>query len=235
MMQTESSAPKRHTDETIYRWIADAIFDQRLPSGTKLPEDNLGEIFAVSRTVVRKALFRLASDKLVDMRPNRGAAVASPTVEEARQVFETRRVIEAATTTAAVARMTAADREHLQQIVDEDHQQASASDDQRRSQIRHSGDFHLALARIGGNQVMTAFLEELIGRTSLIIGLYETRDGLACTCREHSALLAPILAGDAETAQARMTEHLIACEQRLGLSDRDKPVDLRDIFSQAIS
>lgn len=234
-MQTEPvSAPRRHTDETIYRWIADAIFEQRLPSGTKLPEDNLGDIFAVSRTVVRKALFRLASDKLVDLRPNRGAAVASPSVEEARQVFETRRVIEAATTAAAVARMTDADRQRLQKIVAADHQ-VNAADEQRRHQIRHSGDFHLEIARIGGNQVLTAFLEELIGRTSLIIGLYESRDGLACTCQEHSALLEPMLEGDAEAAQARMTDHLIACEQRLGLDERGRPVDLRDIFSRALS
>src|SRR5689334_18708529 len=91
-------------DERVRRELFDAIIDHRIPPGTPLPEDTLAGAFGVSRTVVRKALLTLGHEKLVELRPNRGAVVARPTVEEARAVFEARRVLEAAIVEGAVAR-----------------------------------------------------------------------------------------------------------------------------------
>lgn len=216
------------TDVAIYQAVADAIFEQRLPPGTKLAEDALGDIFSVSRTVVRKALFRLASEKVVEIRPNRGATVASPSVEEARDVFEARRVVEAATVSAAVAALTPAHLRRLRTLVEKDHKAHAAGD--RRGAIRYSGAFHLEVAEIAGNQVLKGFLKELIARTSLIIGLYEAPRQAACTYDEHAHLIDAIAAGG-EAAMAAMTGHLSACEKRLGLVERDRPVDLKDIFS----
>ena len=68
-------------DQRMRADIAEAIFDQRMAPGTRLSEAGLGEIYGVSRTVVRKALFHLAADKLVDIRPNRGAIVWQPSPE----------------------------------------------------------------------------------------------------------------------------------------------------------
>jgi len=219
----------RRSDQDIYRTIANAIFEQRLPSGTKLPEDNLGDIFAVSRTVVRKALFRLASEKLVDIRPNRGAMVASPSVDEARDVFQSRRIIEAASVEAAMQRMTVEGRERLARLVNKDH--AAHKDSSRRHWIRYSGAFHLEIADIAGNQVLKAFLKELIGRTSLIIGLYEPMQRTVCTYDEHEVLLEAMLGDDIALGVKTMVDHLIDCERRLGLEQRDREIDLRDIFA----
>ena len=69
-------------DDIVYAHIFEAILEQRLAPGTKLSEEALGEIFGVSRTIIRRALSRLAHESVVLLRPNRGAVVASPTVEE---------------------------------------------------------------------------------------------------------------------------------------------------------
>lgn len=229
----ETGAPSdgrtRRSDQDIYRCIANAIFEQRLPSGTKLPEDSLGEIFSVSRTVVRKALFRLASEKLVDIRPNRGAMVARPSVEEARDVFQSRRIIEAASVESAMQRMTPEGRERLARLVQKDH--AAHQDSTRRHWIRYSGAFHLEIADIAGNQVLKAFLKELIGRTSLIIGLYEPMQRTVCTYDEHEVLLDAMTGDDVALGVKTMVDHLVDCEQRLGLECRDREIDLRDIFA----
>lgn len=230
--EPQAAAAERASDQNIYRAIANAIFEQRLPSGTKLPEDSLGEIFSVSRTVIRKALFRLASEKLVDIRPNRGAMVASPSVEEARDVFASRRVIEAASVRAAMPRMNAEHRERLARLVEKDH--AAHQESTRRNWIRYSGAFHLEIAEIAGNQVLKAFLKELIGRTSLIIGLYEPMQQTVCTYDEHAVLLDALAAGDADVAVNAMVEHLNACEQRLGLEQRNRAIDLHEIFADGL-
>src|SRR6195952_1031286 len=89
-------------DDIVYEHIFDAILEQRLAPGTKLSEEALGEIFGVSRTIIRRALSRLGHEGVVLLRPNRGAVVASPSVEEARQVFFARRMVEKAITELAV-------------------------------------------------------------------------------------------------------------------------------------
>ena len=83
-------------DESIYQALMTAIVEHQLPPGSKLPEEALAEVFAVSRTGIRKVLQRLAAVQLVTLTPKRGAHVASPTVEEARHIFRTRALLEVA-------------------------------------------------------------------------------------------------------------------------------------------
>ena len=93
-------------DEAIYRNLYAAIVENHLEPGTKLPEDTLGEAFGVSRTSIRKVLQRLAYERLVDVRLNRGATVAQPTVKDARDIFVARRIVECGVMPQVVARMT---------------------------------------------------------------------------------------------------------------------------------
>ena len=57
-------------DDIVYAHIFDAILEQRLAPGTKLSEEALGEIFGVSRTIIRRALSRLAHEGV--LLPERG-------------------------------------------------------------------------------------------------------------------------------------------------------------------
>ena len=81
-------------DDVVYCHIFDAILEQRLPPATKLSEEALAEIFSVSRTIIRRALLRLSLEQVVVIRPNRGAVIAAPTVDEAKQIFKAREVME---------------------------------------------------------------------------------------------------------------------------------------------
>ena len=65
-------------DLRIYRAVVSAVMSHRLPPGTRLGEADFCELYQVSRTTVRKALQRLAHDHIIELRPNRGAVVASP-------------------------------------------------------------------------------------------------------------------------------------------------------------
>ena len=83
-------ASKPNTDRTgqICRALRHAIMEQALSPGAKLPEDAIGERFGASRTIVRHALGQLAAEGLVELRRNRGAVVATPAWEEARDIFD---------------------------------------------------------------------------------------------------------------------------------------------------
>ena len=83
--------------------IHDAVIEQRLPPGTKLSEAALCEAFGVGRAKVRRAS-GVAGREIVELHANRGAFVARPTAQEARDVFDARRTIEPGIVRQAAAR-----------------------------------------------------------------------------------------------------------------------------------
>ena len=221
----------RVTDERIHREVAQAIVEHRLPPGTALPEDQLAGVFGVSRTVVRKALLRLAHEKLVELRPNRGAAVARPSVDEARQLFEARRLLEPVLLRAAATRIAPRTLARLRANLVEEQQAWRRGD--RRAVIRLSGEFHRLLAAAADNAVLLEFLAELVARTSLVIALYQPLGTTPCSMEEHARLVEALEAGDTDRACALMEAHLHHCEEQLDLSERGRPIDLRSIFGES--
>ena len=109
-----ATAPARRHD-AIYERIWMAIVDRSLPPGTKLTEDRLGELFGVSRTRIRQVLFQLAYEGVVTLEPNRGAFVAQPSVRDAREVFEARRVIECSVVARALHTLSPASIKRLRE------------------------------------------------------------------------------------------------------------------------
>ena len=93
-MARSKAKPDPDRAGSIYRTLRHAIIEQALEPGAKLPEDTIGERFGASRTIVRSALGQLAAEGLVELRRNRGAAVAPPAWEEARDTFDVRLGIE---------------------------------------------------------------------------------------------------------------------------------------------
>ena len=216
-------------DEYLYEQVFDAILEQRLLPGTKLTEDDLADIFAVSRAVVRRALLRLSHDGIVTIRPNRGAFVTSPTVKRGREVLAARRLIESAIMHEAVAAASAADLDELRAQVHEEKDYFEHN--KRGSGIRLSGDFHFKLALLSDNTTLIKFIKELIPQTSLIIAQYEKPGQTMCSHNEHFALIDVIASGDAEQAVILMDKHLQNIENKLDLTGDDARTDLRQVFA----
>ena len=174
-------------DQTVYESIHGAILSHRLPPGTKLTEEKLSAIFGVSRERIRKVILRLAHDKCVDLKPNRGAYVARPGVEEARDVFEARRVIEAHLVDLVAQNATEADFARLEaNLADEgDHHRLGRF----RQAVSTSGDFHLLLADASGNRVLADILKDLVARSSLILAMYGEKRFDLCALDEHADIL----------------------------------------------
>src|SRR6185312_3198672 len=105
--------PRSMDDDPVIQGILTAISQKRLKPGAKLGEDRLAEVFGTTRIHIRQALAHLASRKVVVQFPNRGAFVYRPTWEEAREMFEARNVIEAATVSAVVDRLDKQGRDAL--------------------------------------------------------------------------------------------------------------------------
>ena len=215
-----------------------------LKPGDRLPtEKALGEAFGVSRAVVREAIARLKADGLIETRQGSGAFIveapktinlrfwqgAGPELEELRDIFELRAMVEGAVAELAAQRRDRRDlramREQLQAMDD-----AIASG---RDGTEADDNFHIALARATHNSYVSR-LVEFLGRhfsDSRKLSWQGTRKELAHPLEaqtEHRALLQAIALGNAEAARACALDHLRGTAGRFGIKlaldlDRHRP------------
>lgn len=202
-------------DQTVYDALFDAVMQGRLRPGERLGEAALCTQFAVSRTVVRQALRRLAEAHIVEIVPNKGATVAAPTPQETRDVFAARRAIEAAIVRQVAQGLPQAELDRLQQRLQAE--QAALHQGDHARWVALAGGFHLALAQLAGNRVLQRMLTELMTRCSLIVALYEAPGEASCEHDEHQRLVDLIALRDGDAAASLMERHLVALEARLTL------------------
>ncbi len=190
----------------IVESLTRAIVEHRLHPGTKLAEQKLADHFGVSRTLVRQALFQLSQHRLIKMEPARGAFVATPSVEEAKQVFEVRRMLEIEMTRAFVQQVTPAKIKALKAHVAEEKKAVQSNDVPGRTELL--GDFHVRMAELMGNRVLAELLGELISRCALITLMYQSTHAAEHSNEEHAEIVQALAAKDATLAVQLMENHL---------------------------
>ncbi len=202
--------------ERIVASITTAIVERRLMPGTKLVEQKIADIFAVSRTLVRQALNQLSRDRLVTLTPARGAFVAMPSVGEARQVFEVRAMLECALVRQLCGCITDAQiavlRAHLQD------EAAAVARTDVPGRTRLLADFHVVLARLLGNEVLAQLLADLLSRSSLIALMYQSSHSAEQSQAEHVQIVDALARRDAAAATGLMDMHIANVERYLRLA-----------------
>lgn len=215
-------------EDRVFNAIIDAVLDHRLAPGTKLKERELSEIFGVSRGAVRAALTRLGHSLLVEQRPNRGAVIANPSLAETRDMFEARRVLEAAIVQRLAPSLTAKQIAELRKFVAEE-SRAYAKGDRKAGQ-RLSIRFHKVLAELAGNRTLDRFMEHLICRTPLL-ALARTGRIAYCGADEHRQIVEALARRDAAAAARCMTGHLTKVEGQLGGHEEKAPASLAEALA----
>ncbi|MBE7939511.1 MULTISPECIES: GntR family transcriptional regulator [Ramlibacter] len=202
----------------IVESITTAIVERRLMPGTRLVEQQIADVFAVSRTIVRQALNQLSRDRLVTLAPARGAFVATPSVEEAREVFEVRRLLETGMVRELCARITEAQLAQLRQHLQGERQAVARADVPGRTRLL--ADFHVLLARMLGNEVLASLLADLLSRSQLISLMYQSSHSATHSQAEHAAIVDALARRDARAAVRLLEQHLRSVEQNLQLDPR---------------
>jgi DNA-binding GntR family transcriptional regulator len=219
--------------DRVYDAIYAAIVDHRLMPGTRLREEELAQAFAISRTLVRQALHKLAQDGVIVLRPNRGAMVPEPTRRDGEHVFDARRVVECEVARRLAGKLSATQLAELRRLVDAESRATKSQNKQEA--IRLSGEFHLQLAQMSGNPIFVRLLEELLPTTSLLMALYKSPGEPMCVAHSHQQLLVTLgrashdrAAGSA--AATEMRRHLNEIERSLAKPAARTTAPLRDVF-----
>ncbi len=222
--ESAMAADPASTTDRIVESITSAIVERRLMPGTKLVEQKIADIFKVSRTIVRQALNQLSRDRLVTLEPARGAFVAMPSIEEARQVFEMRNMLESAMVSQLCARITDGQVAQLRAHLREERQAVTRGEVAQRTRLL--ADFHVVLAHLLGNAVLAESMRDLLSRSQLISLMYQSSHSADESHREHEQVVDAIEKRDAKAATRLMANHINSVERNLrtnpGSSDLDQ-------------
>jgi DNA-binding GntR family transcriptional regulator len=219
-------------DEAIYATLSRLLLTGALPAGTQLIETRVAAIFDVSRERVRKVLHRLGHERLLELVPNKGCFVKAPSLEQAREIYEARRVTEGGIVAwLAGQRASRAQVDGLRKHLAAE--EAAAQKGDRAESIRLSGEFHLLLAQATGSDAVVSNLRELVSRTAMLVALFEQGNASQCGCEEHRAILGQVEKGDVPGALNAMYSHLSLIETRLRPRGAPQAVDAEAVLRKA--
>ncbi|WP_269584702.1 GntR family transcriptional regulator [Roseibium sp. Sym1] len=205
--------------EIVYRALRQAIIEQDLAPGTKLPEDEIGVPFNISRTLVRQALARLQSDGLVDTGGKKTATVARPSLAESKDVFRVRRALEREVIRIVAETWSPAHGAALEGHVRKEDAARAAGNE--RISVRLAAEFHILLAELTENPVLIGYITQLVSRCSLILALYGRPHATDCAVNEHRDVVTALREGNVDEAVRLMDHHVSLVESR-ALNDEDR-------------
>jgi DNA-binding GntR family transcriptional regulator len=225
--------PRVIDEQAIYAAISAALLAGRLAPGAKLGEQKLADIFGVNRERMRKVLHRLGHERLIEVIPNRGAFVAAPSLVDAREIYDARRIVEGGIVWGFAQSLSPAQVRQLNEHLERERAAEAAQD--RAESIRLSGAFHKLLGEMTENPFVIREVQELVSRTAMLVAFFEPEQSSRCGCEEHASIVEAIARGDAAAAMRAMSTHLSLIETRLKPRAGQPPtIDLESVFRPAL-
>ncbi len=201
--------------ERVYEELKRRIFLKELKPGQRLPEASLARTLSVSRTPVREALRILANEGLVNLVPNSGARLVSPTLEQVRDSYEVRGHLEALAASKAAGRITPVQLCLLQEAIDEEEEIFASRDLERYLDV--NARFHNIIAEASGNQTLAEHVAHILASTYVFMVFFESFFDFDTnpSLDEHREILGALNRRDENLAVELMRKHILLSMQAL--------------------
>jgi len=192
--------------EVVAARLREQILKRDLKPGDRLVEGRLAQALGVSRIPVREALRQLASERIVEITPRRGATVANLSREAAHEMVEVRATLEGLN-----ARLAARHRDPLiiagiREVLAEG--SGAAQEGELERLVALNARFHDLLAAAGNNSILGDIMRSLRDRTSLVFNQLDLATARQ-TWAEHTAILQAVAVGDEDLAALLATRHVM--------------------------
>ena len=190
---------KAQASDTIYYTIREGIAAGLLPMGTRLREEDLAEVFDVSRTPVREAMKKLEIEQLVDNHSINGAMVRKLSVDECLDTLEVLELLRSAACNILTGRIP---RSLLMVLEQNTRKGMHLTDSTQR--YENNSEFHNLLIKATGNSVLTklsdqlSFTERIINNTILPVSYQPNY------AEHHRRMLKAIVDSDTAALQAEL-------------------------------
>ncbi len=209
-------------EDNIVNFIFDAIFTKNLQPGTKLSESVLAKELNTSRDVVRKAFSKLQTMGILSYKKNQGFNVVWISEENAKDIFTTRKIIEAGIVEIVTKRHLKENLDLSSLLENIDTEEYLKLSHRNGEYVKSSCDFHLNLAALSENEFLINALKPLIPLSILAALIYEDENTDFSSYDEHRVLIETIKSSSVTNAKNVMLEHLDHCLEVLDFDITNK-------------
>lgn len=213
----------RTLSERVFEVVRERIVSGQLPVDAPIRQDALAAELGVSKIPLREALARLEQEGLLSSQANRGYFVRPMSAEEVDEIYALRLAVEPAAAAYAAVRADDAARDAAVRAFE-------ALDNAAHSDLPdvavRNREFHVALVRPGGRLLTTQLVERLAVIAERYVVAHLAPAGRESRAhKEHRMLLDAFLAGEGETLETLLRQHIRATlddlkEQFAGLAAR---------------
>lgn len=205
------------TVSRIYKQIKGRIVDGQYPSGMRVVEQSIAEEFSSSRTPVREAMRKLASDGFLVFTPNSGTVVRSWTADEVRELFDLRALIEGEIADLAALKISAEEVSQLEKLQEKIETLVIGNAANKLAEISGlNREFHQIIARVGKNDRLLLMLAGAIEAPIIhkTFRSYSDRE-MQRSLHHHRELIDAFIARDGAWARSIMSSHIHAAKNSL--------------------
>jgi DNA-binding GntR family transcriptional regulator len=207
----KSPLPHVNQGRVLADWVTEslreAILAGHFDPGERVDQDLVAQEYDVSRTPVREAIRILESEGFIEVRPHRGAFIATVSPREIREIYEIRGLLEAEIVRQVTPVITAETLHELARVLDEGIRQYDAGEHARHYDADVA--FHRTLTALVENPLFVVLLEGLNNRVQRVRRFAQLRPGyhLLQSFDEHRQILEAMQVRDAERAAQAMRDH----------------------------
>lgn len=199
------------TAKVVAGRLRDEIQIGTLQPGTRLRQNDIARRFGVSTTPVREAFAQLQAEGLVRIDPHRGAVVFHPTVEDLKEFYEIREVLESLAVSQAIPHLDADRVKELNALIEK----MRRADDPRRW-LKLNDQFHLRLYERADRPRLTGLIESVRDASTPYIYMFVAgRPPSARADDEHQRILDACTRGDRKAAETAIKDHLRSASRDL--------------------
>ncbi len=221
-MPTGATKPKIPLAVQAYEKIHEKIITMELEPGAHIDEKQLLQELGIGRTPIREALLRLASEFLVESRPNKGFVVKPVTFQNVKAMFEALRIVEVGVASLAVQQDIT---KHLFRMRKAQEQVKMAIKENRLlGLVKANHNFHMYFAECSSNEYLIRSLTEIRNEVNRLAylsfgGVVELNGDLHehynTVIKEHELIMDSLEHRDLKTLEDTLIKHIHTFQRRV--------------------
>lgn len=201
--------------DNVYFMLKNRILRGELPPGSALREENLSEMFDVSRTPLRKALTQLMAEGYLVKGKDRTLRIPRLSQSELTDALTVRMLLETNAVASATERANKEDLERLEHFIWDEQEALRLHDNVLTASLDRM--FHNLIAQLSGNKVYEKFIVQLNYKVSFYLALSDTLGEIDINeaLKEHTDILQAMKLKMPDRAAKSMRHHLDMVENRM--------------------